>query len=431
MNHLKLITFAIALLSFATSSNAQLIAEKYDAERERPPFELNKAGLTNLNLSPYTTAYITEDVLLINNSYDYQLFHIDGRPLVEGKWRNPGSDNDYPRMDKGAMIVKKADTNDEKLYIIKKDGTVTALPATYKTATHFRDGVAIVRLQGKTPYSLGKAVFIDQTGKQLPSPPNLSTQQRKEINDGVRNIAPLRDGMRAYFDEEAKKWGYCDEHGKVVIPPTFTEARSFSDGLACVSKDGKTFFINKQGNQANPLSFKAGWSGSTNIVSDYSGGVCVANEPNNFPDKLRTYYNHAGELVGQLKTGSPMFNGKIYYLDKSTIEEDKKSNRTYMSSQVGHGEQITNRSTMWFPLWDGYTILPRFDEAGVGHTDNHEVFVGVQPKQNRKYKYPYRYLSDFSSKGYALANMKTKDATYYGVVDLNGKFVCLIAIETN
>ena len=43
------------------------------------------------------------------------------------------------------------------------------------------------------------------------------------------------------------KWGFVDKDGKMVIQPTYEDARSFSDGYAAVCQAGKWGFIDMQG----------------------------------------------------------------------------------------------------------------------------------------------------------------------------------------
>ena len=45
----------------------------------------------------------------------------------------------------------------------------------------------------------------------------------------------------------AKKYGFIDKNGKVVIEPQFDNVSAFSEGLAKVEKDGKWGFIHKSG----------------------------------------------------------------------------------------------------------------------------------------------------------------------------------------
>jgi len=196
---------------------------------------------------------------------------------LTGNGQSPDWTTGGPLMDNGVMIVKKPNSPYGNLHLLKSDGSVTPLPDNYRNATHFRDGVSIVQLQGKTKYEVAGYVFIDANGKQLPSPPNLKPEQRRDFNDRLGYIAPLRDGLRAYYDEKAQKWGYCDANGKVAIAPVFDKARSFSEDLAVVVKDGKAFFIDRQGNQGNSLSWDVTWK-DCSFISDYSGGMCVVSE---------------------------------------------------------------------------------------------------------------------------------------------------------
>ena len=45
----------------------------------------------------------------------------------------------------------------------------------------------------------------------------------------------------------AKKYGFIDKNGKVVIEPQFDDTYPFSEGLAMVEKDGKRGYIDKSG----------------------------------------------------------------------------------------------------------------------------------------------------------------------------------------
>lgn len=418
--------FLIVSLCLSGMAHAELIDVDEDADASKPPFTLNEAGLTDLGFPSHAAGYTTGNILVVTtNDTSFELFTVDGRRLVDGKWLKAGSQESL-RMDCGAMIAKKDGDSSGNLYLISDNGTVTTLPATYRTATNFRDGVAIVRLQGKTKYDLGKSVFIDTKGKQLPSPPGLQAEVIKDINCGVRHIAPLRDGLRAYYDASARKWGYVDAHGKVAIAPTFDQVRSFSDGLAAVVKDSKVFFINKQGEQANPLSWARDWQFSLSDVSDYSGGMCVVNKPSEYPDLMRTYFDLHGNQLGKLRQGSPMHGGTLYYMGDGADGTDRGF-YPYESDHIGDGTIAAKKETKWTTYWKDYEIAPRYDEYGVGHTDNRFVTVGAKRPDNHKYKYGYGYSSDFSKAGYAVVFMDTETHSYRGVVDIGGKFTCIIS----
>ena len=50
------------------------------------------------------------------------------------------------------------------------------------------------------------------------------------------------------------KWGYVDGGGKTVIEPNFDEAGGFTDGIARVTRDGKSGWIDKSGKYVWTLS---------------------------------------------------------------------------------------------------------------------------------------------------------------------------------
>jgi hypothetical protein len=45
------------------------------------------------------------------------------------------------------------------------------------------------------------------------------------------------------------KWGFIDKTGKEVIPLKYDAMEEFSDGMAKVELDGKTLYIDRQGNE--------------------------------------------------------------------------------------------------------------------------------------------------------------------------------------
>lgn len=55
--------------------------------------------------------------------------------------------------------------------------------------------------------------------------------------------------------KETNRWGFVDLEGHWVIPPQFDLARSFSDGLAAVLRDGAFGFVNPSGSLQIPFEF--------------------------------------------------------------------------------------------------------------------------------------------------------------------------------
>lgn len=72
--------------------------------------------------------------------------------------------------------------------------------------------------------------------------PELIPYLRKETGTGIR--------------ESAKRWGYADPEGRLVIPAQFEVARFFSeDGLARVRRNGRWGMIDRQGREVVPIAY--------------------------------------------------------------------------------------------------------------------------------------------------------------------------------
>lgn len=136
----------------------------------------------------------------------------------------------------------------------------------YDYASNFKNGVAAVKKDNKW-------ALIDGNEKQITDyvfEDILLDEYETCINNGV--IFAKKDGKYYMVNEKGskiskqgfdnaypfvssepaavcidKKWGFVDSSGKIVIEPKFTEAKSFSNGLAPVSKDGMWGYINTKG----------------------------------------------------------------------------------------------------------------------------------------------------------------------------------------
>lgn len=75
----------------------------------------------------------------------------------------------------------------------------------------------------------------------------INEKGKLKINFKFHYAKDFSDGMSAVILTKGGKWGYADETGRIVIKPQFDEAISFSNGRAKVTKDGKTFYINRSG----------------------------------------------------------------------------------------------------------------------------------------------------------------------------------------
>ncbi len=75
------------------------------------------------------------------------------------------------------------------------------------------------------------------------------------------------NNLCAYYDEEARRWGYFNRVGEMVIKPQFEQAKNFSDNRAAVFIDGVWRFIETTGEMAfdrsfetNPQNFSCGYA---------------------------------------------------------------------------------------------------------------------------------------------------------------------------
>lgn len=121
---------------------------------------------------------------------------------------------------------------------ILKDGSYLCLP-TYKEATVFNEGIAWGVKEKEMPVAIGT------DGKEL------------FTAKGVRGVSLYSEGLAKFSvrtDDKDILWGYLDKKGNVVIPPTYSRAKLFSNGLAAVGEkfeyDG---YINKKGKKVIDL----------------------------------------------------------------------------------------------------------------------------------------------------------------------------------
>lgn len=64
---------------------------------------------------------------------------------------------------------------------------------------------------------------------------------------------PFNAGLMKYKVPLKELYGFFDPKGNMVIPTTYTHAFAFSEGLACVKKNGKNGYIDPQGNTVIPF----------------------------------------------------------------------------------------------------------------------------------------------------------------------------------
>lgn len=190
--------------------------------------------------------------LLVGEKWGY----IDntGRLVIPAKYEY----DDHTDFSEGLALAKVG----KKYGYIDKTGKVVISPQ-YDSADKFSEGLAAVQVGGKWG-------FIDKTGTIVLAP---QYDYQAEFSEGLAAVSI--DGKRGYVDKtgmiviplggeefseglaavfvpgkdgQKGKRGYIDKTGTIVIQPRFGMAEKFSQGLAEVTVDAKTAYIDHTGN---------------------------------------------------------------------------------------------------------------------------------------------------------------------------------------
>lgn len=140
-----------------------------------------------------------------------------------------------------------------------------------------------------------------------------------------RNIGFFYEGLASI--QKDSLFGFINLKNEIVIEPIFKKVQYFSEGLAGVSLDGKTWgFINKEGKFVIESeyyfvdSFKNGVCGVllTNermYIGDYHlNAIINKNNEILYKAEMHSYRGFQGELIQYYEGWD--FNGRIHYLDK-------------------------------------------------------------------------------------------------------------------
>lgn len=88
---------------------------------------------------------------------------------------------------------------------------------------------------------LNDRLFVWKSGKLM----MIGVDGTEIFNDKLEDARPFGQ-INGYAAVKTNgKWGFINKEGKVVIPPEYEDAASFTKGLAAVKKDGKWGFIDK------------------------------------------------------------------------------------------------------------------------------------------------------------------------------------------
>lgn len=273
---------------------SKLLVVRYAHDLRRSEFAGVKQSVGDI----YSTArnngwniYSIEEGYMLTTEYDYvSQVSEDGIFVVTGK--------DSRIMDKTGMVlgIFEKKVTDAGLYADK------LLPACvdgkynyyndlaeeqfggYEMAGMFQDGLAAVKKDGKWMLINTKGesksqtfdeIVLDHTGRYIVDGYIIAKSGDKYglYDEKFKLKAELdctdvdvytEDGIIAIC--KGDKWGYAKNNGKVVIEPTYENAKSFSNGVAAVCKDGKWGFIDTKGNIVIECQFSdAGYMSATGI----------------------------------------------------------------------------------------------------------------------------------------------------------------------
>ncbi|MDR0754836.1 MAG: WG repeat-containing protein [Prevotellaceae bacterium] len=159
----------------------------------------------------------------------------------------------------GFAAIKK----DGKWGFIDKTGAVVIQPE-FDGVKNFSDGMAAIKKDGKWGYinSTGEVVITPKYYDAYNFRENIARVERFEKDEDYyinrnghktpiipvkhksKKLTPRPENNSAAFPATKNgRYGFVDKNKNWVISPQFVEAKDFSDGMACVSQNGKWGFI--------------------------------------------------------------------------------------------------------------------------------------------------------------------------------------------
>ena len=175
------------------------------------------------------------------------------------------------------FIFDNASSFSEGIACVKKDGKWgyidkqghEIIPFIYENGHDFREGIACVKKDGKWGY-------IDKQGHEITP---FIYKEGSDFSEGmalvnVVNVKVITSFILGIDDVSLEQYGYIDKQGREIIPCKFTEAYSFSEGMACVNNVLGWYYIDKQGNEIIPSVFEDASSFSEGMALVEKDGKC-------------------------------------------------------------------------------------------------------------------------------------------------------------
>lgn len=214
-------------------------------------------------------------------------------------------------------------------------------------------------------------------------------------------------------DDESQKYGFIDNMGNVIAEPIYDytyytayascgDNSGFSEGLACVCKDGKWGYIDTKGNEV--IEFKYSYA------DNFSGGLAAVSLEEG---GKKGYINKSGELV--IKES---FDNAYEFYDGIAIVE--RNEKYYFIDTLGNIVRELDCDSIDIGCYEyewKYSGIIRVEKNGLLGAicvRNGEIKVITEPK--------YYYLSAFETNGeqaYFSTSAPDENGTN-GIIDING-----------
>lgn len=391
----------------------------------RTRFLAKKVNYDNLPVISEGIFYIQEYNRNIGYGSYYGFWTIDGKCLFPAIYE--GFTAEPPRFDSGACVVKATGTKRHSPMILYADGTTKSLSHEWEKMTQFHDGVAMVReIVDMRSINL---FYINTKGEKIW--PHLANSN---IKSGiVLEMRPVCEGLRAYYSNPDRAWGFLNCDGSVAIQPQFAEVRDFANGYALViaktPAGNKAVFIDRKGTVVTEVPGNISSLQYSYGVSDVCDGYFLVNSDS---DTDAAFYNLRGEVIKSYPEASGFADGYAFYLTEKYGDRVMVINPGFdivgqwpfatTSSEGFRGSQILFRDVPYYT----------YDRSVTINTAGEPVMYQPAPvfSDNR--------LGQFSADGYASAQSEFEDPEnpgekiiYTGYIDTEGRYRVVFSESPN
>lgn len=302
--------------------------------------------------------------------------------------------------DRLVIAQELALTNKNVRIIDSKGNTIKEFPNVW-SASPLRDGLAIIQKHKGFGW---EPQYIDGNGNTI----SCDAPTVLPILQHFCTVWHLREGMRLFYDESKKAYGYMDAQCKIVLPARYPNAYSFTSGLAKVqNSDGLWGFIDKTGKYVIEPMF--------------------TNEPSNFSAKYTMVNDKSNVMYLFDKSGNPVFSNskKLFDITREYVIKGDKAYALWNSN--GHEFVIDMTPTPVLPL-----TVPDNQGDLVDFTDDWLLWADCDVCSSHKVLYDWKgnslldYWGTSFSEGFASINSMEYGYTN-GYVNTKGELVIKFA----